>query len=236
MKKLGVIGGMGPLATAIFMQMVVEMTEAVRDCEHIEMDILNLPNIPDRTDFILGKSTQSPVAAIRGLRQKLEERGADIIAMPCNTAFYFVDDIMEGSGIPIIHAIAETGKCLKEAGVKKVGILATDGTLATGLFAEGLAEFEIETIVPDDANQRLVMSMIYDDVKAGKLIEEEKLRMVETHLKDKGAEILILGCTELTLAKRAGLAGTGYLDTLEVMARKAVMECAVLKKEYEKLF
>lgn len=235
-KKLGVIGGMGPLATAIFIQMVIEMTEAVKDSEHIEMDILNVPGIPDRTDFILGKSTQNPVEAIRRLRQQLEESGADVIAMPCNTAFYFVDEIMKGSGLPIIHAIAETGKYLKESGIKKVGILATDGTLATGLFEKGLADFGIETVIPDDVNQRLVMSMIYDDVKAGKSIAEEKLRTVENHLKEKGAEILILGCTELTLARRAGLAGEGYLDTLEVMARKAVMECGTLKKKYETLF
>ncbi len=234
-KKLGVIGGMGPLATAIFMQMAVEMTDASKDDEHIEMDILNVPGIPDRTDFILGRSTQSPVESIVTLRRQLEERGADIIAMPCNTAFYFVDEIMKGSNIPIIHAIKETGEYLKEEGVTKVGILATDGTLETGLFDRGLAAFGIETVVPDEATQKLVMSMIYHEVKAGKPITEEKLDAVGNHLKEKGAKVLILGCTELTLAKRAGIAGREYLDTLEVMARKAVMECAALKKKYEKL-
>lgn len=231
-KKLGVIGGMGPLATAIFMQMVIEMTDASKDSEHIEMDIVNVPGIPDRTDYILGKSSQSPVELIINIRQQLEKRGVDIIAMPCNTAFYFADEIMKGSCVPMIHAIEETGRYLQKTGIRKVGILATDGTLKTKLFEKGLEAYGMETVVPDDTHQKLVMSMIYDDVKAGKQISKEKLQRVEMHLKAAGAQVLILGCTELTMAKRNGLTGEGYLDTLEVMARKAVLECARLKKEY----
>lgn len=233
-KKLGVIGGMGPLATALFMELVIEMTEASGDREHIHMDIVNMPGIPDRTDYILGKSTESPVKEIRRIKKELEERGAEVIAMPCNTAFYFYDEIVK-TGLPIIHAIEETAVCLKEAGIKCAGILATDGTIQTKLFQEGLRRYAIETVVPDDANQKLVMSMIYEDVKAGKAIPEDKIRAVEQHLKAQGAEILVLGCTELTVVKQSGLVDTGYLDTLEVMARKAVLACGTLKEKYKKL-
>lgn len=233
-KKLGVIGGMGPLATALFMELVIEMTEASADCEHIPMDIVNIPGIPDRTDYILGRSQQSPIEEIKRIKAELEDRGAAVLAMPCNTAFCFYEELVK-EGLPIIHAIKETALCLKEAGVDKAGILATDGTVKTGLFQDGLAVYGIETVIPDEKHQSMVMSMIYEDVKAGRPISQEIMSAVEKHLKMQGAKVLVLGCTELSVAKRSGIAGDGYLDTLEVMARKAVLECGVLKKRYEKL-
>ncbi len=233
-KKLGIIGGMGPLATALFMELVIEMTKADKDSEHIHMDIVNMPGIPDRTDYILGKSNESPLSFILQIKEELETRGAKVLAMPCNTAFYFYEELTK-SGLPMIHPIRESVLCLKEAGVDRVGILATDGTVQTKLFQTGLAEYGITAIVPDEVHQKLVMSMIYDDVKAGKNISADKIKAVEAHLKEQGAEVMILGCTELSVAKRSGLVKEGYLDTLEVMARKAVLECGVLKKQYEKL-
>ncbi len=234
MKKLGIIGGMGPLATALFMELVIEMTDARQDKEHICMDIVNTPAIPDRTDYILGKSKESPLPDILSVKKELESRGAEVLAMPCNTAFYFYEELVK-EGLPIIHPIKETAICLKDAGIKCAGILATDGTVQTGLFQEGLKECDIEAVIPDEVHQKLVMSMIYDDVKAGKPIEPDKIKAVEKHLKERGAQVLILGCTELSVAKRNGLVGLGYLDTLEVMARKAVLQCGVLKAQYEKL-
>ncbi|MBQ7766387.1 MAG: amino acid racemase [Lachnospiraceae bacterium] len=233
-RKLGIIGGMGPLATALFMELIIEMTEAAKDSDHINMDIINMPGIPDRTEYILGRSAQNPVPEILRVKKELEERGAQILAMPCNTAFYFYEELSR-NGLPMIHAIEETAVCLKEAGVRCAGILATDGTIQTELFQKGLERLGIVTVIPDEYHQKLVMSMIYEDVKAGKTIPEDKIRAVEKHLQDKGAEILVLGCTELSQAKRNGLVGAGYLDTLEVMARKAVLECGVLKKKYQSL-
>ncbi len=233
-KKLGVIGGMGPLATALFMGLVIEMTDAHQDKEHICMDIVNTPAIPDRTDYILGKSEDCPVEEILSIKKELESRGAEVLAMPCNTAFYFYKELIK-EGLPIIHPVEETAICLKDAGIKCAGILATDGTVQTELFQEGLKECDIEAVIPDEVHQKLVMSMIYDDVKAGKPIAPDKIKAVEKHLKERGAQVLILGCTELSVAKRNGLVGSGYLDTLEVMARKAVSECGVLKAQYEKL-
>lgn len=233
-KKLGVIGGMGPLATALFMELVIEMSDARQDKEHICMDIVNTPTIPDRTDYILGKSAESPLPDILSVKKELESRGAEVLAMPCNTAFYFYEELVK-EGLSIIHPIKETAICLKEAGINKVGILATDGTVQTGLFQEGLKGYDIEAVIPDETHQKFVMSMIYDDVKAGKPIAPDKIKAVEKHLKELGAQVLILGCTELSVAKRGGLVGEGYLDTLEVMARKAVLQCGVLKAQCEKL-
>lgn len=234
MKKLGVIGGMGPLATALFVELVVEMTYAAKDSEHIAMDIVNIPTIPDRTDYILGRSNESPVEDIIRIKKELEARGAEVIAMPCNTAFYFYDELIK-EGLPMIHAIEETAIHLKKESIYRVGVLATDGTIQTGLFQKGLAQYGIETLIPDEEHQRMVMSMIYEDVKAGRKISEHKIKAVESHLKAKGAKLLILGCTELSVAKRSGLVGEGYLDTLEVMARKAVIECGVLNLQYDRL-
>ena len=224
-KKLGIIGGMGPLASAVLLELITEYTPVSADFEHIVIDMVSNPRIPDRTDYILGKSNVSPAPVIKDIRVKLEQDGCEVIAIPCNTAFCFYDEICEGSKAAIINPIVETVKALKEAGVNKVGIMATDGTIKTGLFQKELIKASIEPVVPDTVHQQKVMKMIYDDVKSGKNISKAELDCVKEHLMNMGAKKIILGCTELSMAKRKGICDDMFIDTLEVIANIAVKEC-----------
>ena len=235
MKKLGVIGGLGPMATAFFMQMVIEMTDADKDQDHIEMLIHNCPSIPDRTSYILGKSVDNPGRPMATIGKRLAECGADVIAIPCITANYFFRELSEEIPIPIIDIIEETAGDLAERNIKEVGLMATDGTVKSGLFQKTLQLAGIDVILPGEEGQRDVMHLIYQNVKATCPVEMERFMRVSEELKEKGARVILLGCTELSMIRRDEKIGSGYLDAMQVLAKRSVEICGALKKEYQQL-
>lgn len=135
-KTLGVLGGVGPLATIYFADLVVKMTDAKTDQEHISMVILNHGAIPDRTDYILDHSKPNPLPVMIADAKKLQAAGCDYIVIPCNTAHYFYDEIQKNVDIPIINIIEETVKdAIKTVpGLKTLGVLATEGTIKSGSY------------------------------------------------------------------------------------------------------
>lgn len=234
-KILGVIGGMGPAASALFMQMVVERTEADRDCRHIETYMLSCPAIPDRTRYILGESDENPVPYIVGAGKKLAALGADIIAVPCITANAFYGTLSEEIPVPVINAVEETAKYLADSGVKSAGVLATEGAVQSGVFDRAFSKAGIRLSIPDDAGRREVMRLIYGNVKAGEPPDGKGLERAAHSLLEKGAECVVLGCTELSVIRRSANIRGGFLDVLEVLANTAVSYCGELKSEYGRL-
>lgn len=224
-KVLGVIGGVGPLSTAYFMEVVINKTDAEIDQEHIDMIVLNHTEIPDRTDFILGKSALSPVEMMSEDAKKLEKMGADIIVTPCNTAHFFYDALQASVKIPFIDMITETALHLKNQGVKRVGILATNGTIKTKLFQDALALQGIGAIAPSDKNQQYVMDIIYENVKANRPVDLEKFKIIVNELRLLECERVVLGCTELSLLKREYSLNDFYVDSLEILAEKSILAC-----------
>lgn len=235
-KVLGVIGGLGPVATAYFYELVSRMTDASSDQEHIEVDIISRPSIPDRTDFILGRSTDSPLPYMIEAGKALERLGADCIAIPCITAHYFHEELSDNIKLPIIHIICETVQYLRNHGVKQAGIMATEGTVESNLFQEELLRWGINPVIPSKQCQEKVTSLIYKNVKAGQPVNMEQFAEVMDELVRNGAETIILGCTELSLIKRDEDIGSGFIDALEVLAMCSIVNCgAKLKQEYENL-
>ena len=202
MKKLGIIGGLGPMATAYFLQLLIEMTKADMDQEHIEMIIYNSPNIPDRTSYILGKSKESPLPYFISIAEKLQNENAEVLAIPCITAHYFHEELESAIGVSVVNAVTETAKYLKNRGYCKVGIMATDATVKKGIFSQELEKYEIESVCPEEEQQAMVMELIYDNVKSGKAIRWECFEQVSEELFAKGAEVILLGCTELSIIKK----------------------------------
>ncbi len=225
MKTLGVIGGVGPLSTAYFMEVLINKTDAELDQEHINMIVLNHTEIPDRTAYILDHTKDSPVEMMMEDAKKLEAWGADVIVTPCNTAHYFYDELQGAVSVPFINMIEETAVYLKNCGVKKVGVLATNGTITTNLFQDALAKEGIEAICPSSQNQQYVMDIIYDNVKASKPVDLEKFRCVVNELKLHGCEKVILGCTELSILKRDYSLDNFYVDSLEVLVEQSILSC-----------
>ncbi len=161
-KTVGVLGGLGPMATVYFYDMVVEMTEAKRDQDHLDMIIMNRATTPDRTAYILGSSDDSPLDYIVRDAKRLEAAGADFLVLTCNTAHYFYNAIVEGLGIPLINMIEETVVHAKKKGHKKIGILATTGNINTGLYQDMCVKHSMDYYVPSQPVQEMVMNIIYD--------------------------------------------------------------------------
>ena len=230
---LGVIGGLGPIATAHFMALVTEMTDAATDQEHLNMIIYSAPSIPDRTAHILDNTRPSPLPQMLSIGQKLTEQGCSRIAIPCMTAHYFFDALESGIGAPLVHGVRETVRHLKENGIRKVGIMATDGTIRSRIFRTELENQGLTAIIPGEQAQKNVMHLIFNNIKAGSPPEMDKFQAAAEDLRSQGAEAIILGCTELSLIKRDHPIGPGFIDAMEVLAQQSVLQCGLpLKAAY----
>lgn len=233
---LGVIGGLGPIATAYFMELVIKMTRAECDQQHLDMIIYNIPSTPDRTAFLLGKSQDSPLPKILSAGRGLRREGAAYIAVPCVTAHSFLPELEAQLSVPVIDGVKETAIYLRSRGIRKAGILATEGTVGVRLFHNELEELGIEPLAPDKEGQKAVTELIYNCVKAGKAPDIQVFQSVSQQLRRQGAQVIILGCTELSLIKRDHAIGAGYLDVLEVLAQRSITLCGKeLKAEYQEL-
>lgn len=196
-KVIGIIGGMGPLATADLFQKIILHTAAGCDQEHLRVCIDSNTNIPDRTAALL-RGGADPVPEMVKSARRLESIGADVLIMPCNTAHNYYHSIEGAVSVPVLHMIALTRDALRARGVKCAGLLATDGTVQTGIYQRTFAQSGIELLTPDADGQSAVMDVIYNGVKAGDLTHDvTAFRAVCEHLLARGAEVLILGCTEL---------------------------------------
>ena len=235
-KTLGVIGGLGPIATSHFMELIIRMTEARVDQEHLDMILYSRPSIPDRTSYILDQTKPSPLPEMIRIGNALARQGASLIAIPCMTAHFFHEELAETIPVPIVHAIHETCVHLKKHGICNAGIMATDGTIQSKLFQRELLRHGIEPVIPGPEGQSCVMSVIYDDIKANRPADLEKFNRASRELRERGAEAIILGCTELSLVKRDCQIGAGYLDAMEVLAQVCVRRCGgKLKEAYQEL-
>ena len=197
-KVIGILGGMGPLATADLFQKITLHTAASCDQDHPRVCIDSNTNISDRTAALLHGGAD-PVPEMVRSAQRLESIGADLLIMPCNTAHNFYDAVASSVSIPVLHMIAITRDTLKSRGVKCAGLLATDGTVQTGIYQRTFEGSGVELITPDNTeDQSAVMDIIYNGVKAGDLTHDATaFRAACEHLLARGAEVLILGCTEL---------------------------------------
>lgn len=224
-RVLGVIGGLGPLATTRFMELVIGMTEAKTDQENVDMIVYNFPSIPDRTGYILGSNLKSPLPGLRSVAGELTRQKVDLIAIPCVTAHYFHSELQSTTPVPILNGLTLSANLLKKRGIRRAGIMATDGTLASGILSRELEKAGILPVLPSSRGQEDVMHIIYENVKAGKPVETDRFLRAQRELQDAGAEAVVLGCTELSVAKSELGLGTGLLDIMEVMARESVLRC-----------
>ena len=223
---VGVIGGVGPLATAYFLQLVVELTDAERDQDHLDMVVLNHATIPDRTAFVLGRSTEDPGPVLARDARRLEAFGVSFLVMPCNTAHHFTQQVLDAVSVPFVSIIDTTVDAARERvpGLEAVGLLATAGTAASGVYQDAFAAHGVRTLVPDDADQALVSQIIYEQVKAGRPVDIATFRAVAGRLVERGASVIVLGCTELSVVAvdHDLLAEPVYLDSMDQLARATI--------------
>lgn len=224
-QAVGVIGGVGPMATVYYMQRVIEMTKAGCDQEHINMLVFNDCDIPDRTAFITEKSPDNPLPVMVEDAKRLEAAGCEFVVIPCNTAHYFYDELEQAVEIPVVNIVEETIRYAKARvqDLSCVGIMATTGTIVTGTYQKYAERAGLSFAVPDENEQNLLMQIIYDGVKAGKPVPRADFDRVANHLRAKDAQCLILGCTELSVLKRdLPINDPDVLDSIDVLASETV--------------
>ncbi|MCD7809030.1 MAG: amino acid racemase [Erysipelotrichaceae bacterium] len=227
--KLGIIGGLGPLASVYFYELLTKMSDVNYDQGHLEIILHSCPSIPDRTEYILDHTKDNPVPKLIEIGKELESLGVDYIAMPCITAHYFHDDLAASISVPIIHLIQELKVYLLSHHIHKVGIMATTGTITTNLFQNELLHSGIECVIPHHQNE--VMHIIYQNVKKGTEIDMDVFHIVSQELFDMGSEIIILGCTELSIVKKEHDLDERYLDMMELLSAVALYDCHMKVKE-----
>ena len=226
-KSIGILGGMGPLATADLFRKIVTLTRAGCDNDHIRVYIDDNASIPDRTAAILTGGAD-PLPAMEDSLRKLERCGADCIIMPCNTAHYFLPRLQALTDVPFLSMLEAAAKA---AGRRfpggTAGVLATRGTLATGLYQNALAAEGVACLLPGEEEQAALMRVIYDGVKADAAPEAYRadLAAVTEAMARRGADYFILGCTELPLAADAAGLHVPAVDPTEELAKAAIRWC-----------
>ncbi len=216
-KTIGIIGGMGPLATADLYEKIILHTEASCDQEHLHVLIDSNTSIADRTEALLYGGADPLPEMIKSARL-LERSGAECLIMPCNTAHSYHAQIQAQVGVPLLNMIELTCQAMEAQDVTRAGLLATTGTVRTGIYQRTSAAHGIELLLPDESGQKAVMEMIYGGVKAGlEVYDTARVRVAVQSLLDDGAQRVILGCTELPLAvKMYGLEFPAVDPTLEL--------------------
>ncbi|NUP42294.1 MAG: amino acid racemase [Streptomyces sp.] len=222
---IGILGGMGPAATADFYAKLVATTPGTSDQDHLRTVIWSDPTIPDRTQALLGDGPDPTPWLLDGSRV-LREAGATVIAIPCNTAHAFVPRIAAHVGLPIVHMIGEVARHLGAMGpsLRTAGLLATTGTVRAGLYQDWLDRFGIRLVLPDAAGQdaevmtavRAVKSGAHDDQTTA-LLARAAQRLIE-----QGAQAVIAGCTEIPLGLPQDAVDVPLIDPAMILARALV--------------
>jgi aspartate racemase len=220
---LGVLGGMGPMATVDFLRKLVEATPAARDQDHLGVMVAQAPGIPDRTQAILGLGPD-PLPALTVALRRLEAAGATRIAIACNTAHHWHGALQALTGVPILHIVDAVAGALAMKGIAggPIGLLATDGTMRAGIYPQRLAAHGFTCRAPED--QAAVMRAIRL-VKAGDVGAARGLLQAQAEaLVASGCRQVVLACTEIpvALAGRVAALRPMLLDATEALARACV--------------
>jgi aspartate racemase len=219
---LGVLGGMGPMATVDFLAKFVAFTPAANDQGHIPFLVSSNPHIPNRTNAIL-QNGPSPFADMARGISLLDRAGATTLAIPCNTAHHWYDELQATTGVPIIHIVDAVVEALHAKNLlgRNVGLLATRGTIHARVYDRRLERFGIKTIVPAENDQQRLMAAI-DAVKAGESRHGfQTVSSVAAELRKRGAGAIIAACTELPLLVRKN-AERDMVDATEALALACV--------------
>jgi aspartate racemase len=223
---IGILGGMGPAATADFYTKLVSATPGRSDQDHLKTVIWSDPTIPDRTEALLGDGPDPTPWLLHGSRL-LRQAGATVIAIPCNTAHAFVPRIAGYIGLPIVDMIEEVAGHLATLGppIRTAGLLATTGTIRAGLYQERLAQVAIDLVLPGSASQDSEVMSAVRAVKAGQRgsVPADLLARAANGLIDQGAQVIIAGCTEIPLGLAPDSLPVPLVDPALVLARALVL-------------
>lgn len=225
---LGVLGGLGPMSSVYFYEMLTTHTPARRDQDHLDIILSSRASTPDRTAYILGESEEDPFATMERDAEMLVQYGATLLAIPCNTAHYFYDRLARSLPVPILNMVRLTVQRAKAGGCKRLGILATTGTVDSHTYQRMCKAEGLDCVLPSAQHQRGLMEIIYGQIKRGQPADMAAFAAIAEDLRAAGCERAVLGCTELSLIKRdQNLTDPFFLDSTEVLAKEALLACGI---------
>lgn len=216
MKTVGILGGMGPEATILLMQKVLDAVPAQDDADHIPLIVHQNPQVPSRIKALIEGTGEDPGPVLAGMARDLEAAGAAALAMPCNTAHHYAGAVEAASELPFLDMLKLTADALARAGARRVGLLASPATRLTGVFEAPFAAQGLEPVtLPDDSE----LLAIIRAVKAGQELADLATRLAEQAraLEAEGADHLLVACTELSLMTDALPDGTPWTDSLDCL-------------------
>lgn len=223
-RTVGVLGGMGPIATHDFFGKVLAASKARTDDDHIRLIIDNNPFVPDRNAAANGGPSPGPVLA--AMARGLEAAGAELLAMPCNAAHAYADEIRAAVRIPFVHMIEETAVAVRcdATMARRVGLLAADGALKARLYQDELKRAGYDSVTLSNADQRDFMQLIYR-VKGGDVdaAMRAEMRSYAERLLAAGAEAIVAGCTEIPLALAQADITAPFVESTTVLAQRVVV-------------
>ena len=223
-KRLGILGGMGPAASAEFVNRLVQQTPATCDQEHIPFVLWNEPRTPDRSTS-MRDGNDHPLPYLKEGILSLKSVGCDYIVIPCNSAHYWYDELAK-LDIPIIHIVDSVVDELQSLDIlnQTIGVMGTQGTIEYGIYQHRLESQGWKCIVPDSSEMDYFVQPAIDFIKAGKLVEANLLLVkVIDSLISRGAKSVVLGCTELPLAVRElEQNGIPLVNSIDSLVKKAI--------------
>jgi aspartate racemase len=228
-KKLGIIGGMGSRACSLFFNKVIDYCPADKDQDFIEIVVHNNTDIPDRTRAIIYNEA-SPLKEIKRSIRLLDRSGVDVIVLTCNTAYYFYDQFSHFAQARILHPVELVRQHLQEGRFSKVGLLATTGTIQSGIYHKEFWKHGIPllTLDPGDQEDLFMRSVYMENGLKSSSISNSAIRLMHTamqRLLDMGADAIIGGCTEVPLALNADNVPVPFIDPMDVLARAVIAAC-----------
>ncbi|TCM99358.1 aspartate racemase [Paenibacillus sp. BK033] len=224
--SLGIIGGMGPKATSVFFEKIINKTNADLDQNHINIIILNHTSLPDRTDVLRKKEGDLFLNKISKDMALLHNAGVSNIAIPCNTAHCFYDEMQEMTPIPIINMVNETLKLVtdKFGSGSKIGILATDGTLHNGVYSKECENLNLKLFKPNEEIQKRIMSIIYEKLKKNQQVKPAEIEeIIEKLLSDFGCDCVVIACTELSSIPLRQNIKRYCIDAMDVLVEQSIL-------------
>lgn len=234
-KTLGIVGGMGAYAGEFFFRLVTERTLAKKDSDHLDVIVSSLSSTPDRTQYIVGASCENPVYHIQKSIDNLEKCGAEVIAIPCNTAMVYFDRFRMSDELEVLNIIYQAVNVVNHLKASNVGILATDGTIRSKLYQNECERNGISAVIPNDDEQHVIMHCIYDKLKLGNT-KVNKIYQVFNSMLER-CDLLILGCTELSMIDLSLYKNRDYIiDSSKALAKAAILSCNAIPCGFEPIY
>ena len=231
---LGIIGGLGPLVGAHFLSLLCEMTDAAADADYPDLLLSSLSSTPDRTAHLLDTRAPDPTPALLRAARALSDGGADILLLLCHTAHAFLPALHATLPVPILDLVSLGVSAASEAGVTRLGVLCSEGTVKARLYESAAALYGMEILYPPAPARQALQGFIYHRLKSGESgAGEGALLAAGAALADRGAQALLLGCTELSLpaALPASPLPLPCIDPLYLLAYRALTLCGTKIKE-----